>query len=145
AGNVSPNATPVSATVALGLVMVKLSVVVAFRLMEAAPKAFAIAGGPITVIDAVLLVAPEPLSVDEIGPVVLFCTPACTPVTFSVMVQLEDEPMATPDMLIVEEPAVAVVAATHDAVPVKPFGVATTRPAGKVSVKETLFNWSVVL
>lgn len=72
AGSVSLKATPVSATVALGFVMVKLRVVVPFRLMLAAPKAFAIDGGPITVIVAVLLVAPAPLSVEEIGPVVLF-------------------------------------------------------------------------
>ena len=71
-GSVSPNATPLRATVALGLVMVKLRVVVAFRLMLAAPKALAIDGGPITVMLAVLLVAPAPLSVEEIGPVVLF-------------------------------------------------------------------------
>ena len=50
--------------------------------MLAAPNAFAMLGGPITVMLAVLLVAPAPLSVDEIGPVVLFCTPAAMPVTF---------------------------------------------------------------
>src|SRR5262249_28848423 len=71
-GSVSPKATPVRATVALGLVMVNVMVVVAFRLMLAAPKALAMLGGPITVIDAVLLVAPAPVSVEEIGPVVLF-------------------------------------------------------------------------
>src|SRR5438445_10934995 len=79
AGSVSPKATPVSATVAFGLVMVKLSVVVAFRLMLAAPNALAMLGGPITVTLAVLLVAPAPLCVDAIAPVVLFCTPAATP------------------------------------------------------------------
>src|SRR5262249_57737779 len=72
AGRVSPNATPVRATVALGLVMVKVMLVVPFSGMLAAPNAFAMLGGPITVIDAVLLVAPGPLSFEEIGPVVLF-------------------------------------------------------------------------
>src|SRR5947209_7926463 len=71
-GSVSPNATPVSATVAFGLVMVKVSVVCALRLMLAAPNALAMLGGPITVMLAVLLVAPAPLSFEEIGPVVLF-------------------------------------------------------------------------
>src|SRR5947209_4035598 len=71
-GSVSPNATPVNATVALGLVIVKLRVVWAFRLMLAAPNALAMLGGPITVMLAVLLVAPALLSFDEIGPVVLF-------------------------------------------------------------------------
>src|SRR5262249_15310474 len=66
AGRVSPKATPVNATVAFGLVMVKLSVVVPFRLMLAAPKAFAMLGGPMTVMLAVLLVAPAPVSFDEI-------------------------------------------------------------------------------
>ena len=72
AGSVSPKATPLSATVAFGLVMVKLRVVVPFRLMLAAPNALEMLGGPITVILAVLLVAPAPLSVAEMGPVVLF-------------------------------------------------------------------------
>src|SRR6478735_6261211 len=58
AGSVSPKPTPVSATVAFGLVIVKVSVVVPFRLMVAAPNALAMLGGPITVTDAVLLVAP---------------------------------------------------------------------------------------
>src|ERR1051326_8883235 len=91
AGSVSPKPTPWSATVAFGFVMVKVSVVWAFRLMLAAPNALAMLGGPITVIVAVLLVAPAPLSFDEIGPVVVFWTPTCTPVTFNV---IEHEPLA---------------------------------------------------
>jgi hypothetical protein len=79
AGSVSPKPTPVSATVAFGLVMVKVRVVVPFRLMLAAPNAFVMLGGPITVMLAVLLVAPGPLSVEETGPVVLSCTPAAMP------------------------------------------------------------------
>src|SRR5215469_13055275 len=50
AGSVSPKPTPVSPTVALGLVIVKVRVVVAFRLMLAAPNALAIDGGPMIVI-----------------------------------------------------------------------------------------------
>src|SRR5579859_274414 len=132
AGSVSPKPTPVSATVAFGLVMVKLSVVWAFRLMLAAPNAFAMLGGPITVIDAVLLVAPAPLSFDEIGPVVLFCTPAATPFTFRLIVQLAFAASVPPVRLIEPEPAAAV--AVPPQVLVSPFGVATTRPAGSVSV-----------
>jgi hypothetical protein len=50
AGNVSVNAKPVSATVfAAGLVIVKVSVVVPFTGMVAAPKAFAMEGGAATV------------------------------------------------------------------------------------------------
>src|ERR1043166_6208509 len=135
AGSVSPKPTPVSATVAFGFVMVKVSVVVSFKLMLAAPNAFAMLGGPITVMLAVLLVAPAPLSFDEIGPVVLFCTPACTPVTFRLIVH---EPFAASDppvRLIEPDPAAAVVVPPQ--LLVRPFGVATTRPAGSVSLKVT--------
>src|SRR6476661_2587525 len=88
--------------------------------MLAAPNALAMLGGPITVMLAVLLVAPAPVSFDEIGPVVLFCTPACMPVTLRLMV---------PD------PAAAVVVPPQ--VLERPFGVATARPAGRVSENAT--------
>ena len=71
-GRKSPNARPFRAVVALGLLTVKLSFVVWRSLMLAAPKASEIWGGPITVTVAVLLVAPGPLCVEEMGPVVLF-------------------------------------------------------------------------
>ena len=71
-GRKSPNAVPFSAAVAFGLVMLKVSVVVWFTLMLVAPNALEITGGPSTVTVAVLLVAPGPLCVEEMGPVVLF-------------------------------------------------------------------------
>lgn len=132
AGSVSPNPTPVSATVALGLVIVKLSVVVPFRGMLAAPNALAIEGGPITVMLAVLLVAPAPLSVDEIGPVVLFCTPAAMPVTFRLMVHEALAASEPPARLIEPDPAAAVIVPLQ--VVASPFGVATCSPAGSVSL-----------
>ena len=135
AGNASVKPRPVSATVALGFVMVKLSVVVAFRLILGAPNALAIDGGAITVRVAVLLVAPAPLCVEEIGPVVLFCTPAVIPVTFRL---IEQEPFAAsvpPDKLIEPEPAAALVVPPQ--VLVSPLGVATTSPAGRVSLNAT--------
>jgi hypothetical protein len=132
AGSVSPKPTPVSATVAFGLVIVKLSAVVAFRLMLAAPNAFAMLGGPITVMLAVLLVAPGPLSVDETGPVVLFCTPAAMPFTFKLMVQEAFAASVAPVRLIEPDPAAAVTVPVQ--VVTSPFGVATCRPAGKVSL-----------
>src|SRR4249920_2359020 len=103
--------------------------------MLAAPNALAMLGGPITVIDAVLLVAPAPVSFDEIGPVVLFCTPAATPVTFRLMVQ---EPFAASDppvRLMEPDPAAAVVVPPQ--LLVSPFGVATARPAGRASENAT--------
>jgi hypothetical protein len=143
AGKVSPNPTPISATVALGLVMVKLSVVVPFRLMLAAPNAFAMLGGPITVILAVLLVAPGPLSVDEIGPVVLFCTPAEIPVTFRLIVHDAFAASVAPERLIEPDPAAAVTVPLQ--VVVRLFGVATCSPAGSVSLKATPVRPSDVL
>src|SRR5262249_29141872 len=132
AGSVSLKATPVSATVALGLVMVKLSVVVAFSWMLAAPNCLAMLGGPITVMLAVLLVAPAPVSVDEIGPVVLFCTPAATPVTLSEIVHEEFAASVPPLRLTEPDPAAAV--AVPPQLLESPLGVATLRPAGSESL-----------
>lgn len=143
AGSVSPKPTPVSATVAFGLVMVKLSVVAPFRLMLAAPNAFAMLGGPITVMLAVLLVAPAPLSVDEMGPVVLFCTPAAMPCTFTLIVQEAFAASAPPVRLIEPEPAAAVTVPLQ--VVANPLGVATWSPAGNVSLKATPVRASDVL
>ena len=77
AGRVSLKATPVSATVALGFVMVKLSDVEPFSGMLAAPNAFAIVGGATTVIDA-LEVFPVPAAVSATV-TLLFFTPAVVP------------------------------------------------------------------
>jgi hypothetical protein len=133
AGSVSPNPTPVSATVALGLLMVKVKVVVALRLILAAPNALERSGGPITVIVAVLLVAPGPLSFDETAPVVLFLTPAVVPVTFTLNVHDALAASVAPVRLTDEEPAAAVMVPPPQE-PVRPFGVETTSPAGRLSV-----------
>src|SRR6478752_2002395 len=103
--------------------------------MLAAQKALAMLGGPITVTLAVLLVAPAPLSFDEIGPVVLFCTPAATPFTFSVMLQLAFAARVPPVRLTEPDPAAAVTVPLQ--VVLSPFGVETTRPAGSASLKAT--------
>src|SRR5689334_3505361 len=136
-GNVSVNATPVSETVfPAGLVIVKVSEVVAFSGIVDGVKTFAIDGGATTISTAVLLVAPVPPSVEVTAPVVLLCDPAATPVTFTEKVQLPAAAIVPPLRLIVLEPAVAVIVpAPH--VPVSPFGVETTRPAGSVSLKAT--------
>src|SRR6266404_8640124 len=64
-GSVSLNATPASETVfAAGLVIVKVSDVVAFSPIPVAPKAFMMDGGATTASVAVLLVAPVPPSVE---------------------------------------------------------------------------------
>ena len=64
----------------------------------------------------------------------LFFVPAVVPVTFTENVQPALAPSAAPESEIVPEPAVAVmVPPPHD--PVRPFGVATTSPAGRGSLK----------
>jgi hypothetical protein len=88
--SVSLKAIPFSALVLLaGLVIVKVTVVVPFSEIEAAPNALLIVGGATTLRVAVLLVAPVPPSVELIAPVVLLASPATVPVTFTVNVQDE--------------------------------------------------------
>ena len=86
AGMLSVNAIPLRALAVFGFVMVKLRVVVCPNTIVAAPNAFEAVGGATTVTVAVLLVAPGPLSVAEIVPVVLLFNPAVVPVTFTVIV-----------------------------------------------------------
>src|SRR5205823_5826996 len=140
-GRVSVKATPVSATVlAAGLVMVKVSDVVAFSAMLEGLNPLAIAGGAITVNTAVLLVAPVPPWVELTAPVVLLLLPVVVPVTLTENVH--DEPAAgdavsvPPDKLMVLLPATAVmVPLPHE--PVTLGVAATTTPAGRLSVKAT--------
>jgi hypothetical protein len=68
--------------------------------------------------------------------VVLFLVPALVPVTFTVKLQKALAASVAPDWLTLDEPAVAVIVPPpHE--PVSPFGVATTRPAGSVSLNPT--------
>src|SRR5579864_4122946 len=88
--SVSLNATPFSALVlAAGLVIAKVTVVVPFREILAAPNALLMVGGAAIFTVAVLLVLPVPPSVELIAPVVLLASPAAVPVTFTVSVQEE--------------------------------------------------------
>jgi len=143
-GRVSVNATPVSATAfAAGLVMVNVSEVVAFRAMLLGLKTLAIDGGATTLIDADA-VPPVPPSTEVTLPVVLFCVPAAMPVTLTENVQELLAAIVPPLRLITLVPAVAVIVpAPH--VPVRPFGVETTRPAGSVSLNATPLSAVVVL
>jgi len=135
-GNVSVNATPVSAsTLAAGLVMVKVSDVVAFRVMAEGANTLAIEGGATTLIVAEA-VLPGPVSVEVTLPVVLFCVPAAIPLTFTANVQDVFAASVPPDKLIAFVPAVALMVPAPQE-PVKPLGVATTSPAGSVSLNAT--------
>jgi hypothetical protein len=144
AGKVSVNATPVSATaLAPGLVMVKVKDVVPFSGIAAAPKALAIDGGATTLIEADA-VPPVPPSVDVTFPVVLFCVPAAVPVTFTANVHDVLCAREAPDRLITFVACVAVIVPPPQ-LPVRPFGVETTKPAGNVSLKPMPFSVVPVL
>jgi hypothetical protein len=130
-GNVSVKATPVSATV-LALAIVKLRLVLPFDTMREAPNDFPIDGGATTATLAVA-VPPVPPSVDVIAAVVLFCTPITVPVTFTENVQEAFAARFAPARLTLVPPSLAaIVPAPH--VPVRPLGVASTKPEGSVSV-----------
>src|SRR5206468_3444723 len=101
---------------------------------DAAPKAAPIVGGPATVSVAEAVPA-GPVSVEVTGSVVLFFVPALVPVTFTATVQ---EPLAgsvTPVRLTLDVPAIAVTAPPQALL--RPFGLATTSPAGSVSLNPT--------
>lgn len=92
-------------------------------------NALLIEGAPITVIDAVLLVAPAPLSVELMTLVVLFCTPALAPVTVTLNEQV---PLAASVPPLNEIMFGAVVVTVPPQVDCDPSG--TVSPAGSVSV-----------
>lgn len=80
-------------------------------------------------------VLPVPPFVALTVPVVLTCVPAVTPVTFT---ENEHEPLAAtlpPVKVTLEEPAAPVTVPPQE--PFSPFGVATTKPEGKLSVNAT--------
>ena len=122
--------TPVSA-VALLFWMVKVRLVEPFSGMLAAPNALMITGAPTTVIDA-FDVLPVPPSV-EVTVTELFFTPAVVPCTLTETVQLALAARVPAERLMLPDPAVAV--AVPPQVLFRALGVATTRPAGRLSVK----------
>lgn len=69
----------------------------------------------------------------------LVCVPAETPVTFTVMVHEPAAAKARPVRLTVLDPCVAVIVPLPHVVD-NPVGVASTNPAGRVSVKLTLLS-----
>ncbi len=135
-GRVSVNATPACAsTFAAGFVIVNVSDVVACSAIDVGLNALLIEGGASTLTEAVALV-PVPPSVDVTFPVVLFSSPAPIPVTFTAKVQELLAAIVPLLRLITFVPGVAVIVPLPQE-PVRPFGLAMTRPAGIVSVKAT--------
>lgn len=119
------------------MVIVKDSDVEPLSGIVAAPKAFVNVGAAMTFSVAVLLVKPVPPSVEAIVPVVLFFAPSLVPVTFTTIVQVLFAALDRADTLIEFAPAVAVTVPPPQLF-TKPFGVATTKPAGRLSVKAML-------
>ena len=156
-GSGSPNETFSKSVRALGLLRLKVNTVFPPTGIVASAKALAMVGGAtcedaVTVSVAVLLEAPAPLSLAEIGPVVLLYTAEVEAVTST---EIKQEPLdegsrrvgalalwiglsptagpkSPPDKVIVPDPGVAVT------VPSQLFdnwlGEATTSPAGNTSV-----------
>src|SRR5215831_19757906 len=121
--------------------MVKVRLVEPFKGIEAAPKALMITGGATTVIEA-FEVLPVPPSV-EVTWTLLFFTPAVVPCTSTETVQGELAASVPPERLTVPAPPVAVAVPPQLLVR---FGVeATTRPAGRLSVKASPFKVTPVL
>src|SRR5689334_349992 len=134
-GSVSLNATPLRSplTETFGLLMVKVRLVVPFSGTLAAPNSFAIVGGATTVIEAFAVLPVPPLV--EVTCTLLVLSPAVVPVTFTTTVHDELGARLWPLRLTEEEPATAVTVPVQ--VPPTPFGVATTRPPGRLSVNAT--------
>lgn len=135
AGRLSVKPMPLNGSLPFGFVMVKLSVVFPFGSTVAAPNVLVSVGDATTVNAVVLLTAPGPLSLELIGPVVFFWIPAATPVTFTEMVQELLDAIVAPARTMLLLPAVELIVPVH--VVVKPLGVDTISPEGRVSLKET--------
>src|SRR5260370_8462635 len=117
-----------------GLVMVKVSEVEALSGMLAGTNYLTMVGGVATEIFAVA-VLPVPPFVEETLPVVLMKFPDAVPVMFTVTVQVLLAATVPPVNEMLPEPATAVAVPPQRLV--SPLGVATTSPAGNVSVKAT--------
>jgi hypothetical protein len=120
--------------VAVG-VLVKIAVDVAVGVTVGVPVGVFVGVNTIKVAVDVL---PAPPFV-EVTVTLFSLAPGVEPSTSTEKVQ---DPLAgnvAPDRLTVEEPAVAVIVPPSQ-LPANPFGVATTRPAGNVSVKATPVN-----
>jgi hypothetical protein len=132
AGSGSVNTTPVIARL-FGFASANATVDVWLWKIVDGLKTLVNIGGASTVTVAVAVLPVPPLMEETVT--ALVSTPAATPVTFTEKIQFIPEASAAPVRFTVELPATAVMGPPpHE--PVSPFGVATTNPAGKLSVKE---------
>jgi len=134
AGKVSLKATPRAETLVLGFVMVKVKVETPLSGIVVGLNALLIVGGATTVTLAVAVFPVPPLV--EVTVTELFLTPAVVPKMLMLKAHSIWAACVTPVILIVPEPAVAVIVPPSQGL-VKPLGVATTKPAGRVSVNAT--------
>src|SRR5258708_10289154 len=94
-------------------------------------------------------VFPAPASLEVPLPVVLFFNPALVPLTLTENVHEAFAAKLEPDRPILPPPAIAAIVPAGQA-PLNPFGVATTTPAGRTSVKlmpvscEMIFGFGIV-
>ena len=88
-------------------------------------------------------VFPVPPLVEVTAAVVLFLAPEVVPFTFTEKVQEALAASVAPDRLTELEPATAVMVPPPQ-VPLRPFGVLTSKPAGSVSVKATPVSETVL-
>jgi hypothetical protein len=130
-GRLSVNATPVSDVPPLGFVIVKVREVLLLRRRDATPNCSLIVGGATTLMVALALpVPPVDVTVTE-----LFLEPALVVVTLRENEQLPRATTVPPDRLTVPLPAVAVAVPPQDEL--RPLGVETTKPDGRLSVNPT--------
>lgn len=97
----------------------------------------------VSTVSEALEVLPVPPFVEETV-TLLFLTPAVEPCMFTENVQDPPPVSDAPERLTMEDPATAVIVPPPQ-LPVNPFGMATTKPAGKLSVKEMSANVVLVL
>ena len=95
-----------------------------------------IAGAAAPTVRAAEAVPPVPPSTDVTAPDVLFFVPALVPVTLTLKIHEAFDASVAPVKFTLPEPLVAVTVPPPQ-LPVRPFGVATRRPAGSESVKPT--------
>lgn len=140
AGSVSLNPMPVRVLELFGLLRVKVSNVLPFSGMLVAPNALLMVGGEITVMDA-LDVLPVPPLVD-VTCTELFFAPDVVPCTVTETVHDAPAPRLAPVSVTEDDPFAAV--AVPPQVLFRLPGVATTRPAGRLSVNATPFRVKLV-
>jgi hypothetical protein len=134
AGNVSANAIPVSGPFAAGFVMVKPSDVDPFSGTVAAPNAFVICTAPAVTLSVAVAGAPLPPSFEETVDVVFTFAPAVVPVTASETVHDALAASVAPLRLTKLDPDTAEIVPGGMQLWLNMLLVATTRPAGNVSV-----------